>query len=116
MSNPIDDLLDPVGKEVEQRMKKDKMKRDTRKSQPVQYTGPDCTGEGEATVETSCDGERHFVEVSIDTRFDGRKTVVSEDDDSLEGALAKAEDAFNETGNGSISLGCLAEDGEDEPG
>jgi hypothetical protein len=40
----------------------------------------------------------------------GRKKVVSVDDDSLGGALAKAEESFSETDYGSISLERLVDD------
>jgi hypothetical protein len=110
MSNPFDEALDNVGKKVEDRIKKQERKRTTKKLRTAEFTGPDGMSEGEATVETCEDGKRHFVEISVDIPFAGRKTVVSVDDDSLAGALAKAEEAFKEIDYGSISLERLADD------
>lgn len=110
MSNPLDDYLDDVSKGVEDHLKKSARKRETKKSRTVEYTTPDGEGEGEAIVETSHDGERHFVVISEDDPYMGSKRIVSVDDDSLGGVLTKAEEAFKEAGYGSISLEWLADE------
>ena len=109
MNSLQDDFFNNLRKTADAQLKKSAAKLATKKSHKVEFTGPDGSGEGEATVEVAHDTERYFVAVSVHIPYEGQKTLVSVDDDNLGSALSKAEQKFSEENHGAISLEWLAE-------